>query len=114
MNHLIYEVSKKMGVPFHSAGTAQTKRGANYITWQIISDVPLQTIDYRSETSKVRLQFDIYAQQEEVAFVISDNLEKEMNGEGLVLARNGPFFDVDTKMYRRTIDMSVLKGNRYE
>lgn len=112
INQLIYDVSKNKElkeVPFHNAGTAVMKKGKNYIVWQIVSDVPNRTIDYESKLSKVRVQFDVYTHTERESISISEKLEKMMLGKGLVLSRNGPFFNADTKTYRRIIDISILK-----
>lgn len=112
MNKLMYDTSKKMKIPFYSAGIAQNAKGDRYIVWQIISDVPGATIGYKSNVSKMRVQFDIYSRKEEVTFAIGKDLEERLLGKGLVLLRNGPFFDIETKMYRRSIDMSFFrKGN---
>lgn len=114
MNHLIYRISQALDIPFHSAGVAQSQRGKNYITWQIISDIPARMIDHRRDISKVRIQFDIYTVDEKSVFEISSQLEKELLGKGLTLLRSGPFFNADTKMYRRTIDVSFLRGSKHE
>lgn len=114
MNKLIYDIARKMQIPFYSAGVAQQVRGDSYIVWQIISDVPGKTIGYASNISKVRVQFDIYSRNEEAVFEIGDHLESVMLGKGFVLLRTGPFFNADTKMYRRAIDISFIrKGYRH-
>ncbi len=116
MNELIQSISTSMDIPFYSAGVAQDGAVDNYIVWQIISDMPYSTTDHYSDLSKMRVQFDIYSRGERRVFEIGNELEKMMQTKGLVLLRNGPFFNVETKLFRRTIDMSILfkRNGSYE
>ncbi len=111
LNEIIYDIAQGEAfrdIEFYSAGVANKAKG-DYIVWQIISDIPSETIGYASNISKARVQFDIYSRSEEAVFEIGDHLENAMLGKGFVLLRNGPFFNADTKMYRRTIDMSFMR-----
>lgn len=112
VNELIYSIEKKINIPFYSAGVAKGSSGNNYVVWQIVSDVPDITIDYKSDFSKIRVQFDIYSKSERAVFEICEKLESEALGRGLVLLRNGPFLNPDTKMYRRTVDISFFKKGK--
>lgn len=112
VNEFIYSVGKKINIPFYSAGVAKEPNGNDYVVWQIVSDVPDITVGYKSDFSKIRVQFDIYSKSERDAFEICEKLESETLSKGLVLLRNGPFLNPDTKMYRRTVDISFFKKGK--
>lgn len=112
MNELIYFMKEKMGIPFHSAGLSKSSNISGGVIWQIISDVPGENIGYGSNFSRIRVQFDIYSVLEREVFDICERLEKEVMGLGIVLLRSGPFFNADTKLYRRTVDVSFFRKGK--
>lgn len=112
MNELIYSIGEKMETPFHSAGLSKVSNISGNVVWQIISDVPGESLSYSSNLSRVRVQFDIYSISEREVFEMSEKLEKEVVGLGIVLLRSGPFFNADTKLYRRTVDVSFFKKGK--
>lgn len=112
MNELIYSIGERIGIPFHSAGVSKNSSVSGSVIWQIISDVPGENIGYGSSFSRVRVQFDIYSVLEREVFDICERLEKEVMGLGIVLLRNGPFFNADTKLYRRTVDVSFFRKGK--
>lgn len=112
MNEIVYRIGKKLDIPFHSAGLSKIGKVSDSVVWQIISDIPGEGIGYSSQFSKIRVQFDIYSISERAVFEISEKLEKEVIGMGIVLLRNGPFFNADTKLYRRTVDVSFFRKGK--
>lgn len=86
-----------------------------YIVWQEITDTPYIGMGFRSNSSKVRVQFDIYAEHQVIVRNIGSELEKLFLGRAIPLLRMGPSPEPNTKLFRRTIDMSFfIKGNRDE
>lgn len=112
MNELIYSIGKRLNIPFHSAGLANNGNVSGSVIWQIVSDVPGTSLGYSSNFSKVRIQFDAYSSSEKLVFEICEKLEKEVIGLGVVLLRSGPFFNANTKLYRRTVDVSFFRKGK--
>lgn len=85
---------------------------APYIVWQVITDTPLLGLGFKSYSSKVRIQFDVYARSSKLTNEIGVELERIFIGRAIPLLRMGPSPEPGTKLYRRTIDMSFLKKGR--
>lgn len=114
MNIQIYEIfqsEKLKNISLHSSGVLRSTVKDDYVVWQIISDVPNSRMDLSFLTSIVRVQFDVYSEQERRVFEISDDLINEIicSGKGQLLLSSGPFFNADTRKYRRSIDISFFK-----
>lgn len=115
MNEIIYEIfqSKPLSsIEVFSGGVSLKNDLSKYATWKIISDVPNNRMDSGYESSSVRVQFDIYSAKEREVFEIAESLSKELvtSEQGLILLKSGPFFNVGTKRYQLSMDVSFFKS----
>lgn len=83
-----------------------------YIVWQVITDTPSQSLGFKSGSSKIRIQFDVYAISSKLVSEIGVELEEIFVGRAITLLRMGPSPEPGTKLYRRTVDMSFFKRGR--
>lgn len=93
-------------------GGRRDNPAAPYIVWQIITDTPSLDLSFKPRSSKVRIQFDVYAITAKLAKEIGVELERIFIGRAIPLLRMGPSPESGTKLYRRTIDMSFFKKGR--
>ncbi|MGL4674973.1 MAG: tail completion protein gp17 [Wohlfahrtiimonas sp.] len=93
-----------------SGGIAPLGTSSPYVTWQIISKVPTQTIGNQTKNNRSRIQFDIYSDKERQALQIQNLLNKRLERTGYVISSVGPMREPETKHYRISQDVSFITG----
>lgn len=93
-----------------SGGIAPLGASLPYVTWQIISKVPTQTIGNKIQNNRSRVQFDIYSDSEQQALQIQHALNKRLLKVGYVISSIGPMREHETKHYRISQDVSFITG----
>lgn len=93
-----------------SGGLAPLNTSSPYVTWQIISKVPTQTIGNKIKNNRSRIQFDIYSDDQEQALNIQALLNQRLQRIGYVLSSFGPLREPETKHYRISQDVSFITG----
>lgn len=93
-----------------SGGLAPLETSSPYVTWQIISKVPTQTIGNQTKNNRSRIQFDIYSNDEHQALQIQNLLNKRLERVGYVISSVGPMREPETKHYRISQDVSFITG----
>ena len=93
-----------------SGGIAPLETSSPYVTWQIISKVPTQTIGNQTKNNRSRIQFDIYSDKERQALEIQNLLNKRLERTGYVISSVGPMREPETKHYRISQDVSFITG----
>lgn len=125
MNQLIFnlfyqddELKKLLthkGMPqIFSGGLAPLGGSLPYVTWQIISKVPTQTMGNKTKNNRSRIQFDIYSSDERQALQIQKLFNQRLERIGYVLRSAGPMREPETKHYRISQDVSFITGDLYE
>ncbi|MBS7835219.1 hypothetical protein J7620_09675 [Wohlfahrtiimonas chitiniclastica] len=125
MNQLIFnlfyqddELKKLLthkGMPqIFSGGLAPLDGSLPYVTWQIISKVPTQTMGNKTKNNRSRIQFDIYSSDERQTLQIQKLFNQRLERIGYVLHSAGPMREPETKHYRISQDVSFITGDLYE
>lgn len=93
-----------------SGGLAPLGASLPYVTWQVISKVPTQTVGNKIKNNRSRIQFDIYSDDQEQVLNIQALLNQRLERTGYVLNSFGPLREPETKHYRISQDVSFITG----
>lgn len=96
---------------YSPAGVNLESHESTYVTYFVVTDIPNNHLDSNFESSNVRVQFDIYSTKlSELDSVTSKLIDAIINEEGLINFVNDQPFSIETRRYRKTIDVSFFNN----
>lgn len=109
----IYELfisNNLKSIPYGIAGGSIADKKQTYVTYLIVTDTPNNRLDSSFESTNIRVQFDIYSSKLSEIDLTEEKLIRAIvdEFEGMVNFKGDYPFDINTRRYRRTVDVSFF------
>lgn len=77
-----------------------------FISWQIISAIPEQALDYTTDDDEILVQIDVYAKQAQQVRALAQSLRNVLRDHCAITAYTGAEQDFETQLWRCRLESS--------